>query len=99
MAKQYSVGPSRSGDQFHYQWAARQCLGLLTGADGLVAVTIEGPSLEEGDASRSVGDEVIDVGLYYGKEDVVAAEAIRYLVELPQFTGHSDPLEPGHRLQ
>ena len=79
MASQNSVGPSRSGDQFHYQWAARQCLGLLTGADGLVAVTIEGPSLEEGDASTSVGDEVIDVGLYYGSEDVSAAEAIRYM--------------------
>ena len=79
MAKQGSVGPSRSGDQFHYQWAARQCLGLLTGADGLVAVTIEGASLDEGDASTSVGDEVIDVGLYYGSEDVVAAEAIRYM--------------------
>lgn len=79
MAEQGSVGPSRSGDQFHYQWAARQCLGLLAAADGLVAVTIEGPSLDEGDASTSVGDEVIDVGLYYGSEDVVAAEAIRYM--------------------
>lgn len=79
MASQNSVGPSRRGDQFHYQRAARQCLGLLTGADGLVAVTIEGPSLDEGDASTSVGDEVIDVGLYYGSEDVVAAEAIRYM--------------------
>lgn len=79
MAKQGSVGPSRSGDQFHYQWAARQCLGLLTGADGLVAVTIEGASLDEGDASTSVGDEVIDVGLYFGSEDVVAAKAIRYM--------------------
>lgn len=79
MAKQGSVGPSRSGDQFHYQWAARQCLGLLTEADGLVAVTIEGPSLDEGDASTSVGDEVIDVGLYFGSEDVVAAKAIRYM--------------------
>ena len=79
MAKQGSVGPSRSGDQFHYQWAARQCLGLLTGADGLVAVTIEGASLDEGDASTSIGDEVIDVGLYFGSEDVVAAKAIRYM--------------------
>jgi hypothetical protein len=79
MAKQGSVGPSRSGDQFHYQWAARQCLGLLAGADGLVAVAIEGASLDEGDASTSVGDEVIDVGLYYGSEDVTAAKSIRYV--------------------
>lgn len=79
MAKQGSVGPSRSGDQFHYQWAARQCLGLLTGQNGLVAVAIEGASLDEGDASTSIGDEVIDVGLYYGSEDVTAATSIRYV--------------------
>jgi hypothetical protein len=79
MAKQGSVGPSRSGDQFHYQWAARQCLGLLGATDGLVAVTIEGASLNEGDASTSVGDEVIDVGLYFGSENVVAATSIRYM--------------------
>ena len=79
MAKQGSVGPSRSGDQFHYQWAARQCLGLLTGENGLVAVAIEGASLDEGDASTSVGDEVIDVGLYYGSEDVTSAKSIRYV--------------------
>ena len=79
MAKQGSVGPSRSGDQFHYQWAARQCLGLLTGENGLVAVAIEGASLDEGDASTSIGDEVIDVGLYYGSEDVTAATSIRYV--------------------
>lgn len=79
MAKQGSVGPSRSGDQFHYQWAARQCLGLLTEENGLVAVAIEGASLDEGDASTSVGDEVIDVGLYYGSEEVTAATSIRYV--------------------
>ena len=79
MAKQGSVGPSRSGDQFHYKWAARQCLRLLGSRGGLVAVTIEGPSLAEGDSSTSVGDEVIDVGLYYGSEDVVAATSIRYM--------------------
>lgn len=79
MAKQGSVGPSRSGDQFHYQWAARQCLGLLAGVGGLVAVAIEGASLDEGDASTTVGDEVIDVGLYYGSEDVTAAKSIRYV--------------------
>lgn len=79
MAKQGSVGPSRSGDQFHYQWAARQCLGLLTGENGLVAVAIEGASLDEGDASTDVGDEVIDVGLYYGSEDVTEAKSIRYV--------------------
>lgn len=91
MAKQGSVGPSRSGDQFHYQWAARQCLGLLAGSHGLVAVTIEGASLDEGDASTRVGDEVIDVGLYYGSEDVTAAKSIRY-VQLKHSSRHAhDP--------
>lgn len=91
MAKQGSVGPSRSGDQFHYQWAARQCLGLLAGTDGLVAVAIEGPSLDEGNASTSFGDEVIDVGLYYGSEDVIAAKFIRY-VQLKHSSKHAhDP--------
>lgn len=91
MAKQNSVGPSRSGDQFHYQWAARQCLGLLAARDGLVAVAIEGPSLDEGDASTSVGEQVIDVGLYYGSEDVIAAKSIRY-VQLKHSSKHAyDP--------
>lgn len=79
MAKLSSVGPSRSGDQFHYQWAARQCLGLLAGKDGLVAISIEGPSHDEGDASTDAGEEVIDVGLYYGSEDLTEAKAVRYV--------------------
>jgi hypothetical protein len=79
MAKLGSVGPSRGGDQFHYQWAARQCLGLLAGKDGLVAVSIEGASLAEGDASTDAGDEVIDVGLYYGSEELAEARAVRYV--------------------
>jgi len=79
MSQQGSVGPSRSGDQFHYQWAARQCLGLLSGENGLAAVAIEGASLDEGIASTSAGDEVIDVGLYYESEDVTAAKSICYV--------------------
>jgi hypothetical protein len=79
MAKLGSVGPSRSGDQFHYQWAARQCLGLLAGTDGLVAISIEGPSHDEGDASTDAGEEVIDVGLYYGSEELTEAKAVRYV--------------------
>lgn len=91
MAKQGSQVPSRSGDQFHYQWAARQCLGLLAVADGLMAVAIEGASLDEGDASTGIGDEVIDVGLYYGSEDVTMAKSICY-VQLKHSSTHAhDP--------
>ena len=79
MVEARSVGPSRSGDQFHYQWAARQCLGLLTGKNGLVAVAIEGASLDEGEPSVSAGDEVIDVGFYYGSEDINKATRIEYV--------------------
>lgn len=78
-AKLGSVGPSRSGDQFHYQWAARQCLGLLDKRDGLVAVSIEGASLDEGEASTNAGDQVIDVGLYYDSEDLTSAKAVQYV--------------------
>jgi len=38
---------SRDGDQFHYYWAARQCLGLLAPGASLVAVSIEGASARE----------------------------------------------------
>ena len=76
------VRPSRDGDQFHYHWAARQCLELLSGTSDLVAVTIEGASSLEvlGEAHRTreasasgpiveAGEELIDVGLYFGDED------------------------------
>tara|TARA_R110001583_G_scaffold195516_1_gene374938 strand:- start:816 stop:6956 length:6141 start_codon:yes stop_codon:yes gene_type:complete len=44
-----------------------------------VAVAIEGASMDEGVASTSKGDEVIDVGLYYGSEDITEASFIRYM--------------------
>lgn len=41
------VRPSRDGDQFHYFWAARRCLLLLSPNASLKAVTIKGSSLSE----------------------------------------------------
>lgn len=74
------VRATRDGDQFHYVWASRQCLGLLTGQDGLAAVTIEGPSNAEiPDEEVEAGEELIDVGLYYGSERIDQASAIRYV--------------------
>ena len=55
MAGEDLVRPSRDGDQFHYLWAARQCLQLLPGASDLVAVTVEGPSAREAE-----GDDIED---------------------------------------
>jgi hypothetical protein len=42
MSKTNLVRPSRDGDQFHYLWAARRCLRLLSAQSDLVAISIEG---------------------------------------------------------
>lgn len=86
------VRSSRDGDQFHYHWAARQCLELLPGATDLVAVTIEAPSPDEADRDEiNAGEELIDVGLYFGAEDRAKALRIRY-IQLKHSTRRS--LEP-----
>lgn len=51
-------------------------------------MSIEGASLAEGDASTDAGDEVIDVGLYYGSEKLAEATAIRY-VQLKHSSKHA----------
>ena len=60
------VRPSRDGDQFHYLWAARRCLLLLSPDASLKAITIEGSSLSETDATDRIaaGEELIDVAEY-----------------------------------
>lgn len=80
MSPQDKVRASRDGDQFHYQWAARECLALLPGGGDLVSVTIEGPSVEESaQDSIEAGEQLIDVGLYYGGETPDAALRVRYI--------------------
>lgn len=81
MSKTDLVRPSRDGDQFHYLWAARRCLFLLAPQSGLVAVTIEGASQSEAPDGEHVeaGEELIDVGEYYGDEDISKAERIAYI--------------------
>ncbi|WP_412538503.1 hypothetical protein R8Z50_21930 [Longispora sp. K20-0274] len=71
---------SRDGDQFHYYWAARQCLALLAPGGSLVAVSVEGVSDLEFPAGEEVGagDQVIDIAEYYGSEHVAEAEAVIY---------------------
>lgn len=74
-----SVRYSRDGDQFHYYWAARQCLQLLPAQSKLVAVSIEGPSPHETSGQKvELGEEVIDVGLYFGNEALAAATSVEY---------------------
>lgn len=81
MSKTNLVRASRDGDQFHYLWAARRCLLLISPTASLKAITIEGPSLSETDAEEHVtaGEELIDVGEYYGSESLEEATLIRYI--------------------
>lgn len=74
-----TVRASRDGDQFHYHWAARHCLSLLPGASDLVAISIEGASAAEGPGSTNEGDELIDVGFYFGSESLKDARLVRYV--------------------
>ena len=75
------VRPSRDGDQFHYLWAARRCLRLLSLTDGLAAITIEGASPQEIQNGGPVeaGEEQIDVAEYYGSEALREATRVRYV--------------------
>lgn len=73
------VRPSRDGDQFHYSWAARRCLQLLDHQNDLVAVTIEGASTGDVSDPDNAGDELIDVGLYFGSESNDSARLVEYI--------------------
>lgn len=68
--KHDSVRPSRAGDQFHYRWAARRCLGLLDPHSDLEKITIEGVSPAEAKEfglalAEDDGEAVIDLTEYY----------------------------------
>lgn len=77
--KNSSVRSSREGDQFHYLWAARECLALLSPTAELVAVAIEGAATSETAVSGlDAGDEVIDIAKYYGDQDLTGADRIVY---------------------
>ena len=70
---------SRAGDQFHYRWAARRCLGLLDPRSELVCITIEGVSSDESQNDNSeTGEEVVDVAEYYGDSTIKHAIKISY---------------------
>ncbi len=75
------VRASRDGDQFHYLWAARRCLKLLLPGSDLRVVTVEGPSKDETASAPVIeaGEEIIDVGEYYGSEQLADATRVRYV--------------------
>ena len=93
MSNNLKVRFSRDGDQFHYLWAARRCLRLLSPPDGLTAITIEGSSPQETQTGDSIeaGEEQIDVGEYYGSEDIREATFVQY-IQLKHST--QNPTEP-----
>ena len=80
MANNNSVRFSRDGDQFHYLWAARRCLRLLSPESDLVAISIEDASPSENGSDRtfSGGEEIIDVAEYEGSEQFEEASSVRY---------------------
>lgn len=90
MAKTNLVRPSRDGDQFHYLWAARRCLKLLSATSDLVAVTIEGTSPTESASGETVtaGEDVIDIAEYFGSENFSDARLVRYM-QLKHSTLHA----------
>lgn len=91
MSETNLVRASRDGDQFHYLWAARRCLLLISPTASLRAVTIEGASPSEAAAEDRVttGEELIDVGEYYGSESLEQATLSRY-IQLKHSTVRTD---------
>lgn len=90
------VRASRDGDQFHYLWAARRALQLLQTQSGLIAITVEGASSREFKPGEKVeaGEELIDIGEYFGSDAVEEATLVRY-VQLKHSTLHAnDPWQP-----
>ena len=90
------VRSSRDGDQFHYYWAARQCLKLLLPGSGLAAVSIEGSSPEDpvaadgqGPDDDPTGEYVVDIAEYYGDVAPDRAGKIVYR-QLKHSTEHAD---------
>lgn len=94
MAASKSVRASRDGDQFHYYWAARRSLVLLSKKSGLVAITVEGVSGPDSAVSvEDSGEEVIDIAEYFGSEDPACATLIRYC-QLKHSTEQSEDAWP-----
>lgn len=75
------IRSGHDGDEFHYLWAARRCLRLLSAKGDLIAITIEGASPEETKEGGAVeaGEEKIDVAEYYGSEALQEAKRVRYI--------------------
>lgn len=93
MSKSDDVRFTRDGDQFHYLWAARQCLKLLSPTTSLAAITIEGASASEVSDGNNItaGEEVIDVAEYHGSTDLARASSVRYIQLKHSTVNATDP--------
>lgn len=88
------VRTSRDGDQFHYLWASRKALLLLSPVSGLDTLTIEGPSKSEFIEVVEDGEEIVDVGEYYNSNNFSDASKIIY-TQLKHSTLHAHtPFDP-----
>lgn len=67
---------SRDGDQFHYHWAARESLRLLSPGTDLAAIAVEGVSPQ--DTTGNDGEDVIDIAEYYGSARLSDASRVVY---------------------
>ena len=65
------IRDSRTGDEFHYRWAARRCLNMIYPKSKVVKLFIEGS-----DEPNSPGELVIDVSEYLGEKDNI--QKIKY---------------------
>lgn len=83
------VRASRDGDYFHYLWAARKALLLLSPVSGLDVLTIEGPSKSEFHKEIEDGEEIVDVGEYYRSNKFSDASKIIYS-QLKHTTVHEE---------
>jgi hypothetical protein len=100
MSDSMLVRASRDGDQFHYLWAARRALKLLTPHHGLVAIAIEGASTAELQDANPVeaGEEIIDVAEYFGSSTIEQATLVRYM-QLKHSTLHEHEAWPPSGLE
>ena len=91
MADYRGARGSNAGDDFHELWAMQQALGLLTPNTNLVAVTVEGLSIEDETGSSTTTWDGVDCAFYYGADS--AKTATRIIVDQLKYSG-ADPATP-----
>jgi hypothetical protein len=91
LPKNRSQGNRYAFDDFHELWAMQQALGLLTPDTDLVAVTVEGLSIDDEAGSSTDTWDGVDCAFYYGADS--AKSANRIVVDQLKYSG-ADPASP-----